>query len=67
MARDATRPGQPQAAATGFDAAMWLEAHGLLHEYGDGRDHCDNWTARHWSTGRFIECANPRCKCVLRC
>ena len=28
--------------------------------------HCDNWTARHWSTGRLIDCTDPRCKCVLR-
>ena len=37
----------------------------LLHNYGDGCDHCDNWTPRHWSSGQFIECTDPWCKCVL--
>jgi hypothetical protein len=64
MARDAPTQQGPLRPAQ-FDAAAWLEAHGLRHNPGDGCEHCDGWTARHWSTGQFIACTDPWCKCAV--
>jgi hypothetical protein len=65
MARAMEADAQPKTTPA-FSAADWLEAHGLLHERGEGCDHCDNWTAHHWLTGRFTKCSEPRCVCVRR-
>jgi hypothetical protein len=61
MARDSEAQAPQQSDAAELDPAVWLEAYGLLHNDSDGCDHCDNWTARYWSTGHFTACTDSRC------